>query len=56
MADRGIKQSAVAEKVGMTPQTLSATLLGKRKMGADEFFDICRALEANPNLFFKATA
>ncbi len=43
--DKGIKQKAIADAIGISPQALSSTLAGKRTLGADEYRDICRFLE-----------
>lgn len=44
MRSNGIKQSYVAEKIGMSPQVLGQILNGNRKIEAKEFFDICEAI------------
>lgn len=46
--ERLAKPSAVAEKIGMTPNKLSAVLNGRRKLAALEFFDLCKALGIDP--------
>lgn len=37
----GLKQFAVAEKVGIHPQSLSAFESGRRLLNADDFFRLC---------------
>lgn len=49
----GIKQSMIAKKTGLTDNMVSDILNGKRKMSADEFVRICKALEKNPNDFME---
>ena len=46
---RGLKQKAVAEKIGVSEQTFSAMLSGKRKISVDEFFSICTVLGETPS-------
>jgi len=47
----GITQASVCKKTGIKADTLSLILNNKRKMRADEFELICRALEKTPNDF-----
>ena len=49
--DNGIKYSFIASEVGMSIKVFSAMLSGNRKMVAEEFIDICRALKTDPNYF-----
>lgn len=49
--ENGIKQSALADKTGMTKQALSESLRGLRKITAEEYVAICRALKKSPNFF-----
>lgn len=49
--ENGIKQSALAKKTGMTKQALSESLRGLRKITAEEYVAICRALKKSPNFF-----
>lgn len=44
MRQNGIKQSYVAEKMGISPQILGQILNGNRKIEAKEFFDLCEAI------------
>ncbi len=43
----GLKQSYVAEKANINPDILSRMLNGTRKIQADEFFVLCRALNVS---------
>lgn len=47
----GIKQTAICEKTNISAWALSAMMTGRRKMSADEFEKICRAIEKEPNDF-----
>ena len=49
----GIKQNWLAEKTGLTESIVSDIFRGKRKMTADEFVCICKALGKNPNDFME---
>ena len=46
----GLKQSYVAEKANINPDLLSRMLNGTRKIQADEFFVLCRALNARQDV------
>jgi transcriptional regulator with XRE-family HTH domain len=48
---RGIKQSYIAEKTGMSPDMVSKTLRGDRKLTAEEFLIFCEVLDISPELF-----
>ena len=54
LEERGIKQSWLAQKTGLTDNMISGILNGKRKMTADEFVRICKAIGKNPNDFMEA--
>lgn len=43
--EEGIKQHCIATMTGLSDNTVSRKLLGKRKISADEFFMICRAIK-----------
>lgn len=43
----GLKQAYVAEKAGITNDTLSRMLNGSRKIQADEFFTLCKVLDVS---------
>ncbi len=49
--NNGIKQSFIVEKTGLNKDVISAILNKRRKMSADEFEIICRALNKTPNDF-----
>lgn len=49
--EKGITQSFVAKKSGISAPKLSATLNGKRNLYADEFEAICKALNVSPTTF-----
>lgn len=44
LVQKGISQSFVAKSLGISRQQLSASLNGKRGISAEEYIDICRAL------------
>ena len=48
VADSGLKQKYIAERIGMSEPTLSAVLAGKRKVDVDEFFGLCQVLKKTP--------
>lgn len=45
----GLKQKVIAERIGVSEQTFSAMLSGRRKIYADEFFNLCIVLGVMPN-------
>jgi len=47
----GITQASICKKTGIRADTLSLIMQNKRKMRADEFELICKALEKQPNDF-----
>ena len=49
VADSGMKQKYIAEKIGVSEPTFSAILSGKRKIDVDEFFGICEVLKMEPD-------
>ena len=51
--EKGIRQSAIAEATGMTRAAICETLAGRRKLGADEFINICDFLEVPYERFIK---
>ena len=55
MEDRGIKQSFLKERLGMTASTVNALLNGNRGISAEEYFKICAALNV-PLDYFSNTA
>lgn len=46
--DRGIKQSYICEKTGMTADCVSRILNSTRKVTGEELLDICELLEIDP--------
>ncbi len=44
LEERGIKQSFLRKKLGMSPSTCNAMLNGNRGISAEEYFKICDAL------------
>ena len=45
----GIKKKFLSNEIGVSEQTMSAMLSGRRKINADEFYKICVALNMTPN-------
>lgn len=45
LSEHGIKQSFVAEKTGISADLISKTLKGERRLLADEFIRICKAIK-----------
>ena len=50
--EANIKQSAIAKKTGMTPQSISSIVNRKRGVAADEYYFICEALGLPLDFFF----
>lgn len=48
VADSGLKQKYIADRIGMSEPTFSAMLAGKRKVDVDEFFGLCQVLKKTP--------
>lgn len=46
--DKAHKQSAIAQRAGLTPDKLCAALKHRRKLDADEFLAVCAALNMKP--------
>ena len=51
--ENGIKYSYVADEIGIQKSTFSAMLNGRRKIVADEYFDICRVLRVELGFFME---
>lgn len=49
----GITQTSISQKTGIRVDTMSALMNGKRKMSADEYELICKAIEKTPNDFIE---
>lgn len=45
ISQRGIKQSFIAKSTGISRNAVSKILNGERRIQADEFFSICRAVD-----------
>lgn len=56
MEERGIKQSFLAQKTGISQDAISRILRGVRGISAEEFIKICIALDIDPNVFRKRSA
>lgn len=46
-----IKSTYISQETGLTIDTVSEILEGKRRILADEFLLICTALDIDPNIF-----
>lgn len=53
MDNKGIKQTFLAEKTGLSLQAINTILNGNRKIEANEYFEICKALDKPLEFFFK---
>lgn len=51
--ENGYKQSAVAQKAGISIVTFNAMMRGRRTMYADDLRAICVALNVSPELFIE---
>lgn len=49
--EQGIKYTALAQKVGITQQQMSAILTERTQLKADVFFKICDVLGVSPEAF-----
>lgn len=54
--DSGISQTFVAEKAGINLVALNMSLNGNRRLTADEYISICKALNLEPNFFSNGKA
>ncbi len=52
IAEKGLKQCAVAKMAGYTPQEFSDMLCGRRVIRPDDIAAICNALDIMPNDLF----
>lgn len=50
--ESGMKQKAVAERVGMTPRKLNDILCFRQRLGAEYIPLFCSALQVQPSRFF----
>lgn len=51
--EHGYKQKVISEKTGISENALSNILDGKRKCEVNEFFLICKAINATPDEFIE---
>lgn len=51
----GIKQKVIAERIGISEQSLTAMLSGRRKISVDEFFKLCTVLNETPDRLYGYT-
>lgn len=51
--EMGIKQTILCKKTGLDKSAMSAIVTGKRKLSANEFEQICKALGKQPNDFME---
>lgn len=49
--EHGLKQSRIAIKAGLSTQKFNAMLNRRRRIYAEEFGAICKALGTNPKIF-----
>lgn len=49
--DNGLKHASIAKKLGMSRQTLCNKLKGRSDITAEEYFDICHALDVPISTF-----
>lgn len=50
---RGIEQTVVAERLGVTKQMVSMMERGLRKINLDQFVEWCEALGVKPSAFWE---
>lgn len=53
LEEKGIKQTFLAEKTGLTNSTISDMLRGARKIYTTEYFKICKALDVPFDFFYE---
>ena len=53
MKEKGIPQTDLCEKTGLTKQCISSALKGKRRLRIDEYEKICMALDVPYEFFFE---
>lgn len=51
LISKGIKQTYIAKKVGISEDKLSNILNGKRKISATEYLNLCEVLGVDPKTF-----
>lgn len=52
---RGFKQAAIAKMAGLTEQQLSDIINKRRRMDANEMFQLCSAMGASMEAMFRAS-
>lgn len=50
--EKGIKQTFLAEKTGLSNSCVSDICLGNRKIAIEEYFKICKALNVSFDTFY----
>lgn len=55
VTENGIKQSAIAQKLGMSKQLFNSKLRGKTNFTADEYIALCHVLAVRLDEFDAAT-
>lgn len=53
LVDHGIKQTFLAQKLNIPDPALSDMLCGRRKINAEEYYIICKALGVSLEYFFE---
>ena len=46
-----LKQSSIAQEMGLLPSTFSMILNGERRLTADELGDFCKSVKQSPEVF-----
>lgn len=49
--EHGLELGSIAEKIGISVNTFSAMMNGKRKITAEEYMQICNALNVSLDFF-----
>lgn len=52
LQERGLKQSVVAERIGMNRKSFNAILNGHVDLRADTLEDVCKFMGISPTVFF----
>ena len=55
IADRGMKQCVVAERMGVSPQAFNDMLNGRRLIKPVDIVNMAKALDVTPNDLFSCT-
>lgn len=53
ISEKGMTVKAVAEKAGLSPQSLSAMLNHRQSIPATDFISLCRVLDLTPEDFIE---